>query len=138
MQQAGYPVHFVTVARWRAQNWNPRSSDHSLKVARGQLEAVAPLVSGDPETTLEDLIEAHKQDLDELTDAEVLRKAARELAIATTLVAKEIQNRVTASEFDLLGLTPAALAMACCVRALPVAFEQVVSLQNSDQRGNKG
>jgi hypothetical protein len=58
LQQAGYPVHFVTVARWRAQNWRAKASDHPLEIARSQLEAVAPFVTGDPETRLDDIIDA--------------------------------------------------------------------------------
>jgi len=46
LQQAGYPAHFVTVARWRARSWEAKASDHPLEIERGQLEAVAPLVSG--------------------------------------------------------------------------------------------
>jgi hypothetical protein len=125
-------VHFVTVARWRAQNWKPKSSDHPLELARGQLEAVA---SGDLETTFEDLIEAHKQDLDELTDAEVLRRAAREVAIATSLVAKAIQNRTTTA-FNVAEVTPALLSIGACLAALPSAFEQVINLEMADQRSN--
>jgi hypothetical protein len=93
LQQAGYRVHFVTVNRWRAQGWRAKASDHPLETARSQLEAVAPLVTGDPETTLADLIDdpAHS-DFDELTDGEVLRRAAREAAIATALVWKAMRQ----------------------------------------------
>jgi hypothetical protein len=71
-------------------------SDHPLEVARSQIEAVAPLVTGDPETAIEDLIDdpARRPDLDELTDAEVLRRAAREAAIAVALVGKPITRAV--------------------------------------------
>jgi hypothetical protein len=76
---AGRPVHFVTIARWKTEDWRPVTSDHPLEVARSQLETVEPLVSGNPETTLEDLIDdpAHSE-FDELTDGEVLRRAARD------------------------------------------------------------
>jgi hypothetical protein len=136
MQQAGYPVHFVTVARWRAQNWRAKVSDHPLEIARSQLEAVAPLVSGDPETTIEDLLDdpARRRDLDELADSEVLRRAAREAAIATALVANAIQNRVTTSEINLLELTPALSALGQSMHALPGAFEQAIDLQEAEQR----
>jgi hypothetical protein len=136
---AGYKTHFVTVARWRAKNWEPVTSDHPLDIARGRLEAAAPLVTGNPETTIEDLIDdpGHKRDLDELTDAEVLRRAARETAIATALVAKAIQNRATTSDFNLLELTPALSALGQSMHALPGAFEQAIDLQEAEQR-NKG
>jgi hypothetical protein len=93
---AGKPVHYDTVARWKRQNWRPVRSDHPLEVARSQIEAVAPLVTGDPETAIEDLIDdpARRPDLDELTDAEVLRRAAREAAIAVALVGKPINRAV--------------------------------------------
>jgi hypothetical protein len=76
LTMAGKPVHYATVARWKRQNWRPVRFDHSLEVARSQLEAVAPLVSGDPETAIENLIDdpARRLELDELTDAEILRR----------------------------------------------------------------
>jgi hypothetical protein len=133
---AGKPVHYDTVARWKRQNWRPVRSDHPLEVARSQIEAVAPLVTGDPETAIEDLIDdpARRPDLDELTDAEVLRKAAREAAIATALVAKAIQNRATTSDFNLLELTPALSAIEQSMHALPGALEQAIDLQEAEQR----
>jgi hypothetical protein len=131
----GRPAHYTTVARWKAQGWKPVKSDHPLAVVRSQLEAVAPLVSGDAETSLGDLIDdpVHN-DFDELTDAEVLRRAAREAAIATALVAKAIQNRVTTAGVDLTELTPALFAIGQSMHALPGAFEQVVDLQEAEQR----
>jgi hypothetical protein len=81
MQQAGYRVHFVTVNRWRAQGWRATAADHPLEVARAELEAVAPMLTGDPETRLVDVIGVPEgKDLDQSADAELLRKAARELA----------------------------------------------------------
>jgi hypothetical protein len=73
---------------------------------------------------------------DELTDAEVLRRAAREVAIATALVFKAIKSRATRLELDLPKLTPALDILAHCVQALPSAFEQAISLDATDQRGN--
>jgi hypothetical protein len=130
----GRPAHYTTVARWKAQGWKPVKSDHPLAVVRSQLEAVAPLVSGDAETSLGDLIDdpVHN-DFDELNDAEVLRREAREVAIATALVAKVIQKRATAV-FNIAELTPALLSIAACLTALPSAFDQAISLDAADQR----
>jgi hypothetical protein len=135
MQQAGYPVHFVTVARWRAQNWRAKASEHPLAIARGGLDAIAPLVTGDPETIVEDLIRdpVHK-DFDGLTDGEVLRRAAREAAIATALVWKAIKDRITKSDFDILELTPALSALGHSMHALPAAFGQAIDLNEAEQR----
>jgi hypothetical protein len=131
---AGRPVHYVTIARWKARGWRPVTCDHPLEVARRQLEAVAPLVSGNPETTIQDLIDdpAHG---DELSDSEIIRRAAHETAIAAALVARAIQRRAT-SDCDLLGLTPAVIALGRAIEALPDAFQQTINLERADQRKN--
>ena len=49
MTAAGYPVHFTTVARWRAQGWPTQTDDvHPLDQARAALDSIAPLLTGDP------------------------------------------------------------------------------------------
>jgi hypothetical protein len=98
------------------------------------LASVAPLVSRDPD--LDDLIgdPARRRDLDDLTDAEILRRAAREAAIATALVWKAIKDRITKSDFDLLELTPALSALGQSMHALPGAFEQAMDLNEAEQR----
>jgi hypothetical protein len=107
-----------------------------LAIARGGLDAIAPLVTGDPETTIDDLIDdpARRRD-HELTDAEVLRRAAREAAIATALIAKAIQERAT-SAFNPAELTPALSALAQCLHVLPSGFEQVIKLQEARCRAD--
>jgi hypothetical protein len=135
MQQAGYRVHFVTVNRWRAQGWRATAADHPLEVARAELEAVAPMLTGDPETRLVDVIGVPEgKDLDQSADAELLRKAARELAIASTLIGKAIQNRV--NDCDLLELVPAIVALGRTIEVLPGAFDQAITLDAADQRSN--
>jgi hypothetical protein len=132
----GRTVHYTTVARWKSQGWRTVKSDHPLEIARRRIEAVAPLVSGDPETTVQDLIDDARNDFDALPDSQVLRRAAREAAIATALVAKAIQNRVTTSDFDLLELAPAVIAVGRAINVLPSAFDQAINLEVADQRGN--
>jgi hypothetical protein len=135
MQHAGYRVHFTTVNRWRAQGWRTTAADHQLEIARGRLEAAAPLVTGDPETTVHDLIDnPTHSDFDELTDAEVLRRAAREVAIATAIIARAIKDRITTSDFDLVELTPTLFALGQSMHALPGAFEQAMDLIEAEQR----
>ena len=137
LQQAGYPIHFVTVARWRVRGWKAEASAHPLEVARAQLEAVTALVTGDAETRLDDIIGVPEgKDLDQSADGELLRKAARELAIASALVAKAIQNQVTRYDRDLLELAPAIIALGRTIEVLPGAFDQAISLDAADQRSN--
>ena len=90
----------------------------------------------DPETTIDGLINdpVRRQDLDELTDGEILRRAAREAAIATALVWKAIKDRITKSDFDILELTPALSALGHSMNALPAAFEQAIGLNEAEQR----
>jgi hypothetical protein len=92
-------------------------------------------VTGNPETTIHDLIdEPVRKDFGELAEGEVLRRAAREVAIATTLVAREIQKRSTTA-FNVTEITPALLSIANCLTALPGAFDQAISLDAADQKG---
>jgi hypothetical protein len=84
MTAAGYPVHFTTVARWKAQGWRPHTDDvHPLDQARAALDSFAPLLTGDPMTKADDLIcdGSAKENLERLSDAEHLRRSARELSI---------------------------------------------------------
>ena len=95
MTAAGYPVHFTTVARWKAQGWPTHINDvHPLDQARAALDSIAPLLTGDPMTKAEDLISEAKDNLDELSDTERLRRAARELSITFILVATVIELSV--------------------------------------------
>jgi hypothetical protein len=132
---SGRPISFVAVARWRANDWRPVKSNHQLEVARSQLEAFAPLASGEPETVIENLIDdpARRLELDELTDAEILRRTARETAIATAIVGKAIQDRAT-SAFNPAELTPALSVLAQCLHVLLGSFEQATKLREAEQR----
>ena len=92
-------------------------------------------MTGNAETTIQDLIDdpAHNY-FDGLSDGEVLRRAAREAAIATALVWKAIKDRITKSDFDILELTPALSALGHSMHALPAAFEQAIDLNEEEQR----
>jgi len=101
MTAAGYPVHFTTVARWKRHGWADTDCVHPLDQARAALDSIAPLLTGDPMTKAEDLIREAKDNisevkdnLDALSDAERLRRAARELSITFILVATAIEQSV--------------------------------------------
>jgi hypothetical protein len=84
MTAAGYPIHYTTVARWKRQGWPTQTDDvHPLDKARAALDSVAPLLTGDPTSKAEDLIcdGSAKENLERLSDAEHLRRSARELSI---------------------------------------------------------
>ena len=135
LQQAGYPVHWVTVARWRARNWKCETSTHPLESARAELEAIAPLMTGNPTTNLSDLIgDPDRENFDHVIDADLLRNAAREAAIATIVFAEEITRRVVMPETDLVELAPALRSIAACLEALPDAFQQAFTLKATQER----
>jgi hypothetical protein len=76
MTSAGYDVHFVTVARWKRQGWRANSNDdHPLDVARGRLESLLPLATGNP-VPAEEKMGADE----ELSDAALLRQESRKLS----------------------------------------------------------
>jgi hypothetical protein len=135
MGLAGYPVHWVTVARWRARDWDAEEPNHPLDTARAQLDAVAPLLTGDPETTLDDVIGDPKQKhMGQLSDDELVRNVVREVAIGTAILAREIRQRALLPDTDLAALAPVLRSIAACLDALPDAFEQALTLKATKER----
>jgi hypothetical protein len=88
LTQFGRPVHFTTV-RWRGGDWRNAKGQHPLDQARAALESALPLMTRNPTSTIDDLLRSSPEgaQLDKLSDGELLRKAARELARAVYLVA---------------------------------------------------
>ena len=75
MSAAGYDVHYVTVARWKRNDWKSNSNDnHALDVARTKLEAIAPLATQDP------ILAAAEESDEQLSDAALLRQESRKLS----------------------------------------------------------
>jgi hypothetical protein len=57
LTQAGRPVHFTTVARWRRQGWRSRStSEHPLTAAMSTLDLAVPILTGDPTSKVADIL----------------------------------------------------------------------------------
>src|SRR5262245_54744675 len=74
LTQAGRPVHFTTVARWRAQGWRAVEGKHPLDGARDTLDSAAPLITGDPQNTAAKFVEESPDSagLEKLKDDEIL------------------------------------------------------------------
>jgi hypothetical protein len=135
LSQSGRPVHFVTVNRWRKRQWRDVEGEHPLDQARADLESALPLMTGDATSTIEDLVRGHpeRKQLDGLSDGELLRKAARELAVAVYVVARMTLRQ----EAEALVITRTG-AVAVLVRALAdatrftsAAFGQVLSMKST-------
>src|SRR3984893_13170143 len=96
---AGYPVHFTTVALWKRTGWRAPESRHPLDAARAGLDSIAPVVTGNTQTCIDDLIRNHpeRKNFEKLTDAELLRLAAREVAMAVVIIARRIPALATST-----------------------------------------
>ena len=94
---AGYPVHFTAVALWKRTGWRAQESRHPLDAARAGLDSIAPVVTGNPQTCFDDLIGNHpeRENFEKLTDAELLRLAACEVAMAVVMIARTIQAQAS-------------------------------------------
>ena len=115
LTQSGRPVHFTTINRWRGRGWREVEGEHPVDRARAALESALPLVTHDPSCTIDDLLRSSPEgeQLDNLSDGELLRRAARELASAVYLVAHMMLRR----EAEALVITRTG-AVAVLVRAL--------------------
>jgi hypothetical protein len=85
----------MTVSRWAAQGWRPVAHrPHPVVAARQALDIAAGILTGDPAAgtaILENRPE--REQLNGLSDSEVLRKSARQLCIANILACDEFQER---------------------------------------------
>jgi hypothetical protein len=135
LSQSGHSVHFVTVARWRRRQWRGVEGQHPLDQARAALESALPLVTRDPASTIDDLVRSspQRQELEGLSDGELLHRAAHELATAVYVVA----HMMLRQEAEALVITKTG-AVAVLVRALAdairfatAAFGQALSMQST-------
>jgi hypothetical protein len=79
---SGYRAHWVTVARWRRNGWRTNTNeDHPLDVARGKLESIASLTTGDPILiAVEEVVGGEEN----CSDAALLRRESRKLSALST------------------------------------------------------
>jgi hypothetical protein len=135
LTQSGRPVHFTTVNRWRGGEWRDAKGRHPLDQARADLETALPLMTGDPTSTIDDLLRSSPEveQLDELSDGELLRKAARELARAVYLVAHMMLRQEAEALFITNTGAVAVLmrALADAIRFATAAFGQALSMQST-------
>jgi hypothetical protein len=139
LTQSGRPVHFTTVNRWRGGEWRDAKGRHPLDQARAYLESALPLVTGDPTSTIDDLLRSSPEgeQLNKLSDGELLRKAARELARAVYLVA----HMMLLQGAEKLWITRTAAvavlmrALADSMRWVTTAFDQVRNMRSGRPDG---
>ena len=98
LSQAGRPVHFATVARWRAQGWrHVQHGPHPVEAAREALDIAARVLTGDPKHGADFLERQAKarEELDGLTE--------RELLSAVRVLTGDLRQGAAREELD--GLT---------------------------------
>ena len=83
LTQSGRLVHHSTIARWRAQDWRPVAhSLHPLEAARQEIDVAAGVLTSDAVAGLKVLSDededGRQQELERLSDRELLRKASRQ------------------------------------------------------------
>ena len=120
LSQAGMPIHYTTIARWRKQNWRAVPAVHPLEQARADLAAALPLLTGDPRTTIADLVGA-RLDLEGLTDDELLRRTGRELLMAVTLAAHCLLRQETLIVRSTGAVAILIRALTACLRVATTA-----------------
>jgi hypothetical protein len=94
LSQAGRRVHHSTISRWHAEGWRPVAHrPHPLEGARHALDLAAGVLTGDPAAGMK-FFQGHpgREQLNGLSESEVLRRSARELCIATILACDQFQE----------------------------------------------
>jgi hypothetical protein len=97
LTQSGRRVHHSTIARWRAQDWRPvANSLYPLDAARQAIDVAAGVLTGDPVAGAEILSgeDGRQQELQGLSDRELLRKASREMLIAIRVVSHVLPSQL--------------------------------------------
>jgi hypothetical protein len=131
LSQAGRPVHHSSVARWYTQG----------EAARQALDLAAGVLTGDPVGGTEILERRpEREQLDGLSDSEVLTRSARELCISTILACHEFQecaSTLVAENPAEAGLLLKSLCRA--VQAATAAYgEALKSRDHPRPQGNDG
>jgi hypothetical protein len=126
-RQAGRAVSHETVRRWRANGWRPLASEqHPLDLARAALDDAIPVLTADPLTTAASFVGASMIPgaLDHLSDAKLLRKASRELAIAVIAVAEAVTRHADIAVTRPIEIGNLLRALAKCFQAVSAGFVQ--------------
>jgi hypothetical protein len=138
LTQSGRRVHYSTIARWHAQGWWPVAhSLHPLEAASQAIDVAAGVLTGDPVAGLEAFLkkDGGRQQLEGLSDRELLRKASREMLIVINLVCHILRAQlpllVATKQIETAALLNAIVA-AC--RAATDGLEQ--SLHLPDEPGD--
>src|SRR4029079_5710203 len=68
LSQAGRPVHFTTINRWRKRGWSTSPSEHPLDRARAALDSAIPLLTVKATSDVAELVQKEAEQLRQLSD----------------------------------------------------------------------
>lgn len=133
-RQRGQARRAGSLARSVASSAPLEREQHPLDVAREQLDDAVPLLTGDPMTMAKVLVqESPKQEeLEKLPDAELLRRAARALAVDVTVVGDAFLRQPQAIIQKPGELAVLFRALTACAQAASAAFTQAGNLKIGD------
>ena len=132
LTQAGRPVHFTTINRWRRQGWRAETTQHPVAQARTALDSVVPVLTGDPTSTCNELLASgdEREQLDRLSDRELIRQASRELAIVVIMCSRAVQRRASdLVSHSVAEVSALVLSLAKCFKAVVQGLDQVGLLE---------
>jgi hypothetical protein len=135
LRQSGLSISHMTVARWRSRGWRALEGEqHPLEAAREQLDDAVPLLTSNPMTVAEDLVKEsdERAELENLSDRELLRRAAREAATAVTVVGQAFLRQPEAIIYKPGELAVLFRALTQCVQGAAAAFAQAASPKTGD------
>jgi len=106
-------------------------SQHPLEVARAALDDAVPVLTGDPMTVAEVLVRqsAEREKLEQLTDGELLSRAAREVAMAVIMVAQAVMRQPALALIKPAEVGILFRSLAACVQAITAGFAQATNVQ---------
>jgi hypothetical protein len=87
LAQAGRRVHHTTIARWHARDWRPVAQrPHPIEAAREALDVAASALTGDLAAEAFARQAERSEELGDLDDREILRRAARDLLVSSVVL----------------------------------------------------
>ena len=137
LTQSGRPVHFTTVRRWRRDGWRAEPTEHPLEQARAGLESALPLLTGNPTSTIEDLISATAGG-EQLSDDELLLRSSREVARALCAMSQALMRQPDLVVSNLGEIAVLAQSLAAGLQAANAGFAQAEKMQASGAEAAKG
>jgi hypothetical protein len=139
LTEAGRPVHFTTVARWKTDGWESRSRlEHPLTTAMRRVDLAVPVLTGDPTTKAEDIIGTRAATTEGMTEDQRLHQAIRESYITNIILYRAFRHQCG----DLIPNNPAEAgvlieALSKLFLATAKAHKQLFDLRRASGAGHR-